>query len=149
MLTSFTNRLMANGSLHTCSRNTITDVATPRVALRWICDSPRTGCERTIPIYKWRKQAIIKWSRRVCCCLLPQCEALRTCCSDFPIATLTIIGSPAYFNLFKGGATRTRPISVLNRQYQRLQTTRIRRCQNRKVFPRAHWMQWCEIRTPP
>jgi len=64
--------------------------------------------------YMWREQAIKEWSwrgssadinlwtierndqrpRRVimacelCCCLLPQCEALRICRSGFPIATL-------------------------------------------------------------
>jgi len=42
-------------------------VATILLALRWMCDSPRTGCARrtTIYIYMWRKQAIIEWSRRV------------------------------------------------------------------------------------
>jgi len=34
------------------------------------------------------KQAITEWSRQVIyCCLLPQCEALHTCRSGFPIAT--------------------------------------------------------------
>ena len=46
----------------------------------------------------------------------------------------------------KGGATRS--VSVLNRQYQRLQITRIRTRQNRRVFP-VRWIQRCEIRTPP
>ena len=89
-------------------------VATSPVVLRWLCDSPRTGCAwRITPLYMWREQAIIEWSwlessadinlwtiehddwrtRRVImaclyCCLLPRCEALRTCCSGFPIATL-------------------------------------------------------------
>ena len=31
-----------------------------------MCDSPRTGCARRItPIYMWREQAIIQWSRHV------------------------------------------------------------------------------------
>jgi len=34
--------------------------------------------------YTWREQAMIEWSGRVnSCCLLPQCEALRTCRSGF------------------------------------------------------------------
>jgi len=33
--------------------------------LRWLCDSPRTGCAwRITPLCKWREQAIIEWSRR-------------------------------------------------------------------------------------
>ena len=61
-----------------------------RLALCWLCDSPRTGCaRRTTPRYTWREQAIIDWSWHVisiaACC---QCEALRTCRSDFPIATV-------------------------------------------------------------
>jgi len=33
-------------------------VATSRLALRWTCDSPRTGCaRRTTAIYTWREQA--------------------------------------------------------------------------------------------
>jgi len=37
-----------------------------RLPLRWMCDSPRTGCaRRTTPIYKWREQAILEWFRRV------------------------------------------------------------------------------------
>jgi len=31
------------------------------------------------------------------CCLLPQCEALRTCCSGFPIATLLSTTSALWF----------------------------------------------------
>jgi len=47
------------------------------------------GCvRRTTPIYTWHEQAIIDWSQRVIsCCLLPQCQALHTCCSGFLIAT--------------------------------------------------------------
>jgi len=41
-------------------------VATSPVALRWLCDSPRTGCAwRITPLCMWREQAIIEWSRRV------------------------------------------------------------------------------------
>ena len=58
------------------------------------------------------------------------------------------LSSPVVMNL-KGGTTRTRSVLVLNRQYQRLQTTRIRTRQNRRVFHRARWKQRCEIRTPP
>jgi len=39
-------------------------VATFALALRWMCDSPRTGCaRRTTPIYMWQEQAIKEWSR--------------------------------------------------------------------------------------
>ena len=40
-------------------------VATSPVALRWLCDSPRTGCTRRTNIYVWLEQAIVEWSRRV------------------------------------------------------------------------------------
>jgi len=41
-------------------------VATFPLALRRMCDSPRTGCaRRTTPIYKWREQAVIEWSWHV------------------------------------------------------------------------------------
>jgi len=64
-------------------------VATFQLALRWMCNSPRTGCaRRTTTTYMWHEQAIVEWLRRmISCCLLPQCEALRTCRSVFPIAT--------------------------------------------------------------
>jgi len=40
--------------------------ATSPVVLRWVCDSPRTGCAwRITPLCMWREQAIIEWSRRV------------------------------------------------------------------------------------
>ena len=42
----------------------------------------------TIHTYMWREQAIIEWSwRELCCCLLPQSEALRICHLGFPMAT--------------------------------------------------------------
>ena len=54
-------------------------VATSRLALHWMCDSPRTGCARRITlIYMWCEQAIIEWSRRViyivaCCHIVKLC----------------------------------------------------------------------------
>jgi len=46
-------------------------VATSRLALRWMYDSPRTGCaRRTTPIYMWHEQAIIEWSWHVISILL-------------------------------------------------------------------------------
>jgi len=71
-------------------------------------------CAKNNTIYMWREQATMKWSWRVSsavtdmwmierndwrtprviaaydlyCCLLPQCETLRTCHSGFPIAKL-------------------------------------------------------------
>ena len=45
-------------------RHVIGTVASSLLALHWMCDSPWTGCvQRTTPIYKWREQAIIEWSR--------------------------------------------------------------------------------------
>ena len=41
-------------------------VATSRVTLCWMCDSPRTvRAWRIKPMYMWREQAIIKWSHWV------------------------------------------------------------------------------------
>ena len=41
-------------------------VATSPVMLRWLCDSPRTGCAwRITPFCMLREQATIEWSRRV------------------------------------------------------------------------------------
>jgi len=41
-------------------------VATAPLALRSMCDSPRTGCVRRItPIYSWHEQPTTEWSRRV------------------------------------------------------------------------------------
>jgi len=65
-------------------------VATSPVVLRWLCDSPRTGCAwRTTPyIYVTRtSNNRVTMACEIYCCLLPQCEALRTCRSGFPIAT--------------------------------------------------------------
>jgi len=41
-------------------------------------------------IYAWREQAIMREiaTHDLYCCLLPQCEAMRTCRSGFPIATI-------------------------------------------------------------
>jgi len=65
----------------------VASVATSRLALCWMWDSPRTRCVwRRTPIYTWHEQAEIEWARRVIS-VLPQCEALRTCRSGFPIIT--------------------------------------------------------------
>ena len=65
-------------------------VLQPLVVLRWLCDSPRTGCAwRTTP-YIYVAQTSNNRVIMACelyCCLLPQCEALRICRSEFPIAT--------------------------------------------------------------
>ena len=66
-------------------------VATSPVPLRWLCDSPRMGCAwRTTPyIYvAWTSNNRVIIACELYCCLLPQCEALRTCHSGFPIATI-------------------------------------------------------------
>jgi len=65
-------------------------VATSLV-LRWMCDSPRTGCAwRTTPfihVARTSNNRVIM-ACELYCCLLSQCEALRICRSGFPIATL-------------------------------------------------------------
>jgi len=49
-------------------------------------------CTKNKNIYAWREQAIIREIvTHDLCCLLPRCEALRTCCSGFPIATVPTI----------------------------------------------------------
>ena len=46
-------------------------------------------CAKNKNICMWREQAIIVISSGdLYCCLLPRCEALRTCRSGFPIATV-------------------------------------------------------------
>ena len=65
-------------------------VATSPAALRWLCDSPRTGCAwRTTPyIYVARtSNNRVIMACELYWCLLPQCEALRACRSGFPIAS--------------------------------------------------------------
>jgi len=58
--------------------------------LRWLCDSPQTGCVwRTTP-YIYVAQTSNNRVIMACelyCSLLPQCKALRICRSGFPIAT--------------------------------------------------------------
>jgi len=57
-----------------------------------MCNSPRTGCaQRITPIYTYVARTSnnrVIMACDLCCCLLPQCEALRTCRSGFPIATV-------------------------------------------------------------
>ena len=55
-----------------------------------MCDSPRTGCAWRTTSYIYVAQTSNKRVIMACelyCCLLPQCEALRTCRMGFPIAT--------------------------------------------------------------
>jgi len=83
------NFLLVIGHFRRISCN-ITSVATSPVALRWLCDSPRTGCARRMKnIYAWREQAIVREiaTHDLYCCLLLRRESLRTCRSGFPIAT--------------------------------------------------------------
>jgi len=52
-------------------------------------------CAKNKNIYAWREQAIIREiaTQDLYCCLLSLCEALRTCRSGFPIATVqTLFG---------------------------------------------------------
>jgi len=52
-----------------------------RLALRWMCDPPRTGtgcARRTTPIYMWREQAIIELSRRVIF-IVACCHSVKLC----------------------------------------------------------------------
>jgi len=67
-------------------------VATSWLTLCWMCDSPWMGCARRIkPIYisyvLWTSNNKMISLGDLNCCLLSQCEALRTCCSGFPITT--------------------------------------------------------------
>ena len=89
-------------------------VATSPVVLRWLCDSPRTGCAwRTTPyIYVARtSNNRVIMACELYCCLLPQCEALRICRSGFPIATaaivryinITTIYTVGYLQIFNAG----------------------------------------------
>jgi len=51
-----------------------------------MCDSPRTVCARRTTLYIYVARTSIIGVIMACdlyCCLLPQCEALRTCRSDF------------------------------------------------------------------
>jgi len=52
-------------------------------------------CAKNKNIYVWREQAIIREiaMHDLYCCLLPQCEALRTFYSGFPIATVSWLSS--------------------------------------------------------
>jgi len=66
-------------------------VATSPVVLRWLYDSPRTGCARRTTPYIYVARTSNNRVIMACelyCCLLPQCEALRICRSGFPIATV-------------------------------------------------------------
>jgi len=58
-------------------------VATSAVVLRWMCDSPRTGCA-------WRTKIYIFVEHDLYCCLLPRCEALRTFRSGFLIVRVAL-----------------------------------------------------------
>ena len=56
-------------------------VATSPLALRWMCDSSRTGCARRItPIFMWHKQTITEWSRRV--------NSIVVCCHSVKLCAL-------------------------------------------------------------
>ena len=59
------HKLCSENSTHSIQMEII-NFATSPLALRWICNSPRTGCARRItPLYTWREQAIIEWSWHV------------------------------------------------------------------------------------
>jgi len=78
-------------------------VAASLVALRWLCDSPRTGCAwRITPLYMWHEQAIIEWSWHVnsiaaCCHSAKLCayaardfRSQQYVGNDFPLLLSTI-----------------------------------------------------------
>ena len=49
------------------------------LALRWMCNSPRTGCApSTTPIYMWREQAMTEWSRWVIS-IVACCHSVKLC----------------------------------------------------------------------
>ena len=54
-------------------------LATSPLALRWMCDSPWTGCvRRTTPIYMWHEQAILEWLRRMIS-IVSCCHSVKLC----------------------------------------------------------------------
>ena len=56
-------------------------VATSRLALCWVCYSPRTGCaRRTTPIYMWCEQAMTEWSWHV--------NSIVACCHSVKLCAL-------------------------------------------------------------
>jgi len=63
-------------------------VATSRLALCWMCDLPQIECAHThIYVVRTSNNRVIM-ACDLYCCLLAQCEALRTCCLGFLIATV-------------------------------------------------------------
>ena len=72
-----------------------------RQAKRWCCNlsggvalivwfTTNEMCVKNKNMYTWSEQAIIREiaTNDLYCCLLPRCEALRTCHSGFPIASV-------------------------------------------------------------
>ena len=59
-------------------------------------------CAKNKIIYAWHEQAMITESAThdLYCCLLPWCEALRTCRSGFPIAATDAYGSLHFLAIF-------------------------------------------------
>jgi len=70
-------------------------VATFLLALHWMRDSPWTEYGQkitpTVVCVAWTSKNRVVPSGYLCCCLLPQCEALHTCHSGFPIVTLPTV----------------------------------------------------------
>ena len=69
----------------------VTDVvATSKLVLFWMCDSPRTWfyakSNTHIYVVRTSNNSLIS-TGDLCCCLLPHCETLCTCRSAFPSAT--------------------------------------------------------------
>jgi len=111
---ALTHSCLAHNSITWWRRNCV--AATSRLALRWMCDSPRTGCaRRTPPIYKWRKQGTTEWPWDVIsyCCLLP-------CRSGFPIASTAF---NAHFDQLSETGSKVWPRALLKRRLRREQTS--------------------------
>jgi len=53
--------------------------------------SPPLGYDCALPPLGYFLRTPLIAACDLCCCLLPQCEALRTCRSDFPIATVPTV----------------------------------------------------------
>ena len=89
--------LVKTHGLHKLVNYILNSVATSPVVLRWLYDSPRTGCALRTKLYisGAKSHNRVVSSGDLYCCLLPQREALCTSRSGFPIAT---IGSVSPWN---------------------------------------------------
>jgi len=70
--------LVKTHGLHKLVNYILNSVATSPVVLRWLYDSPRTGCALRTKLYKVARKAIIEWSRRVIS-IVACCHSVKLC----------------------------------------------------------------------